>query len=224
MSIERTGSVQPTNYTICTSSTHPANPVQGALIYETDTNELFAYDGSAWQPVGQPARAWTFISEVNLGSDGAISFTSIPATFTHLELLVDLRSNWTSTGAVSDGVGIKINNDGTAADYGGEQLNVTLSSVSGGAAGTGSYGVNIFNAASTNDTANRYSSGRLLIPNYQSSHNKSFSGHCGGAAYGFLAMGWGQWASTAVINRVDLVTVNGTAFKAGSRATLLGIR
>lgn len=33
---------------VCTSSTRPASPFEGQLIYETDTNRVVAYDGSNW--------------------------------------------------------------------------------------------------------------------------------------------------------------------------------
>jgi len=33
---------------VCTSSTRPASPFEGQLIFETDTNRVVAYDGSAW--------------------------------------------------------------------------------------------------------------------------------------------------------------------------------
>jgi hypothetical protein len=33
---------------VCTSSTRPANPYSGQVIYETDTNRTLVYDNSAW--------------------------------------------------------------------------------------------------------------------------------------------------------------------------------
>lgn len=33
---------------VCTSSTRPASPYEGMVIYETDTNKTFVYSGSAW--------------------------------------------------------------------------------------------------------------------------------------------------------------------------------
>lgn len=35
---------------VCTSSTRPAAPYEGQTIYETDTDRLLTYDGSAWIP------------------------------------------------------------------------------------------------------------------------------------------------------------------------------
>ena len=33
---------------VCTSSTRPATPYEGQMIYETDTDKVFVYNGSAW--------------------------------------------------------------------------------------------------------------------------------------------------------------------------------
>jgi len=35
---------------VCTSSTRPASPFEGQAIYETNTDKLLIYDGSAWYP------------------------------------------------------------------------------------------------------------------------------------------------------------------------------
>ena len=37
---------------VTTSGARPAAPAEGMVIYETDTDRLLAYDGSAWQRVG----------------------------------------------------------------------------------------------------------------------------------------------------------------------------
>lgn len=37
-------------HTICTSSTRPASPAAGQMIYESDTGRVYVYSGSAWNP------------------------------------------------------------------------------------------------------------------------------------------------------------------------------
>lgn len=39
---------------VCTSSTRPASPFEGQVIYETDTDKIMSYSGSAWQFVSSP--------------------------------------------------------------------------------------------------------------------------------------------------------------------------
>ncbi len=50
MTIERSGTI-PTNYTICTSTTRPAAPLVGRMIYETDTKLFYGFNGSTWDLV-----------------------------------------------------------------------------------------------------------------------------------------------------------------------------
>ena len=38
--------------TYCTSSTRPGSPVEGQMIYETDTDLYYGYRGTAWLPIG----------------------------------------------------------------------------------------------------------------------------------------------------------------------------
>lgn len=40
---------------VCTSSTRPASPFDGQVIYETDTDKVLAWDGSQWELIGPVA-------------------------------------------------------------------------------------------------------------------------------------------------------------------------
>ena len=37
---------------VCTSSTRPATPYEGQMIYETDTDKVLVWNGTAWTMVG----------------------------------------------------------------------------------------------------------------------------------------------------------------------------
>lgn len=37
---------------VCTSTTRPASPFEGQVIYETDTDKVLVYNGSIWRPIG----------------------------------------------------------------------------------------------------------------------------------------------------------------------------
>ena len=41
---------------VCTSSTRPATPYEGQMIYETDTDKVLVYNGSAWIIPNSPAQ------------------------------------------------------------------------------------------------------------------------------------------------------------------------
>ena len=50
---------------VCTSSTRPASPNEGMTIYETDTDQIRTYNGSAWKVTG--AAPWTSFTPVIAG-------------------------------------------------------------------------------------------------------------------------------------------------------------
>ena len=52
----------------CTSSTRPASPSEGMTIYETDTDTVLTYSGSAWE-TGYQIGAWTSFTPTISGAD-----------------------------------------------------------------------------------------------------------------------------------------------------------
>jgi len=63
--------------TICTSSTRPASPFTGQMIFETDNSGLWTWNGSAWVSIGlRPPLAPTSLSAVPATTSVAISFTA----------------------------------------------------------------------------------------------------------------------------------------------------
>lgn len=42
------GPAGPTSIVIVTSTTRPTNPVEGLMIYETDTDKIYTWDGTSW--------------------------------------------------------------------------------------------------------------------------------------------------------------------------------
>jgi hypothetical protein len=63
---------------VCTSSTRPASPFEGQVIYETDTDKTLVYNGSAWGIISDVAGWTTYTPTItastnpNLGSTGSI--------------------------------------------------------------------------------------------------------------------------------------------------------
>jgi hypothetical protein len=63
MSIDRIANAD--NYIVCTSSTRPTGPTEGTMIYETDTDALLTYTGSAWAYAIRPVSgAWVSYTPV----------------------------------------------------------------------------------------------------------------------------------------------------------------
>jgi len=72
---------------VCTSSTRPAVPFEGQMIYETDTDKVLVYNGSAWYanwnlPWGMVTRAtsstdYTLTTSAAIATDMTVTFTAI---------------------------------------------------------------------------------------------------------------------------------------------------
>ena len=161
------------------------------------------------------------IASTTLASAGAITFSSIPQNFTHLQLRLFARSDFAS--AVASGF-IRINGDsGSSYPYHYMQGDGSSSVASGTTATTVGFLGN-FPAAST--AASNYSSVIVDIMDYTNTNkNKTIK-----AFSGFDANGTGQvflastvWLSTSAITSILLVSGGGANFIAGTRADLYGI-
>jgi hypothetical protein len=114
---------------------------------------------------------YTLISSVTVGSGGAgsIDFTSIPATYTDLVVLLSVRSTNASTDAQ---LRININGTGVGTNFSSRGLQGDGSSVSSFTQTSG-WIAGGFNGGTS--TANTFSSLQVYFPNYTGSTNKSFS-------------------------------------------------
>ena len=163
------------------------------------------------------ATTYKAIATVTVGSGGAasINFSSIPATYTDLHLLVSIREE-SSTSSVAF---IKFNN--TTANRSERYLQGNGSSV---VAGTTT--VLQFIACQPSDTANTFGNASIYIPDYASSNYKSVSSdsvsenNATGAFSRFVA---GLWSDTSAINQITITTDTGDVAEY-STATLYGIK
>ena len=64
---------------VCTSSTRPATPYEGQMIYETDTDKVLVWNGSAWKQVPTAATAGAVLQVVS--TTKTTVFTMSSATF-----------------------------------------------------------------------------------------------------------------------------------------------
>lgn len=66
---------------VCTSSNRPANPFDGMVIYETDTDKVAVYDSSAWVyktgTTAPSASGLTFISTTTITSQTSVAFDNL---------------------------------------------------------------------------------------------------------------------------------------------------
>lgn len=58
---------------VCTSSTRPAVPFEGQMIYETDTDKVLVWNGTAWYPNWNTA--WGLVASGSATSNSSITTT-----------------------------------------------------------------------------------------------------------------------------------------------------
>jgi hypothetical protein len=164
------------------------------------------------------------IQTVTVGSGGAasIDFTSIPATFTDLVLVVSARTN--RSGQVDDQ--LKLTFNGSTSGYSERGLG---GNGSGTFSFTGAVSTSIPDAlwtTASNATANTFGNAYAYIPNYAGSTAKSVStdsvteNNATAASQAIIA---GLWTGTDAISSITLAPLNGSSINQYSSASLFGI-
>ena len=167
------------------------------------------------------ATTYQLISSVTLGSSAAnIEFTSIPQTYTDLELVFSGRSARTSE---RDSVELTFNS--STSNYVG-RMNIGNGVSNGGNTSYGTSSINRMDVSDANSTANTFGNMKIYIPNYTGSNYKSVSidsvyEHNGTYAYQYLVSG--IWSDTAAITSIKLALEIGPTFVQYSNAYLYGI-
>lgn len=106
---------------VCTSTTRPASPDAGTMIYETDTQRVLVYSGTVWQqPWNQP---WGVvgIGELTTGATIPANTSFCSVTFTpvlnrYYQAFYTCRTIWTTAGTI--GIFDSVANGRIAEQYG----------------------------------------------------------------------------------------------------------
>ena len=163
-----------------------------------------------------------------LASAGQFDVSSISQDYDHLKLYLQLR---TDVSAISDGVKVKINNDGTGTNYRYQRLNAQVTTVSANvSASLNNYG----DCAADNSPTGSFTTFETLILNYTStSKNKllktqffsRFEDDAGDGEghIGFFAT---EWMSTAALNRINIYPDGypTDGFMTGSYMQIIGVK
>lgn len=110
---------------VCTSTTRPASPYDGQVVYETDTDRVVAYNGAAWQTVGGLAvvKAETaFTTASSITADNVFS-----TTYNNYLLIV----RYTSTTGSSIAIKMRVGGVSASTNYNIQNLSVTSTTVTG---------------------------------------------------------------------------------------------
>jgi hypothetical protein len=168
------------------------------------------------------ANTLELISSVTVGSGGAssIDFSSIPATFTDICLVLSLRD---SQGGVANSTNLSFN--GSTSSFSTRHLqgqpsgSPTAVSATTPARFAG-------NTVSSGATASTFANVQIYIPNYAGSTNKSYSVDSvteNNATEAYSNLIAGLWSNTAAINQVTVSTSGGN-FVQYSTAYLYGVK
>jgi len=164
------------------------------------------------------------IATVSVGSGGAanVEFTSIPATYAHLQIRALARTDRANAG---DAVYVRFNND-SGSTYSGHRLegngssasaqfetsstSFTLNRITAANNGASQFGVFVFDLLDYKDT-NKYSTARALV---------GFDGN----GSGLIGLDSGSWRNTAAVDRIDILPLNASGFVQYSHFALYGIK
>jgi hypothetical protein len=153
-----------------------------------------------------------------------VTFTSIPATFTHLQIRCLIRSNRAS----GDGADLKVKFNGSSTDYAFHDLFGDGASATA-ASGTSATSISLQRIASDNTAGANIFAGMVIdILDYTSTSKNKTVRSLGGYdnnGDGDIALSSGLWyASPAAITSIELTTTATTSFKQYSQFALYGIR
>ena len=163
------------------------------------------------------------ISTITVGSGGAasIDFTSIPATYTDLKVVLSTRATGTSVSGW-----LYFNNDTAGSSYSDRTLEGSGTAASSGNRTGQARIVAVPLVPGTDRTANQFCSTDIYIPNYLSSNYKSVSidsTEDNNTTDSYADLVAGLWANTSAITRVT-INISATNFAQYSSATLYGIK
>ena len=168
------------------------------------------------------ANTFKKIQTVTVGSGGAtdITFSSIPATYTDLKIVLSGRS---TQGNVYGGGALQFNGD-TASNYRFRRLRAD-GSITASDNSTSSAFISNWDVAGANATASVFANIEFYIPNYTSANAKSVSidyvgeNNATEAHSGIIA---GLWTGTAAITSIKLYSAGGNLVQY-TTATLYGV-
>ena len=169
-----------------------------------------------------PASSYESIQTVNVGSGGAssVSFTSIPSTYTHLQIRAIARGS-----AATNEIWAQFNSD-TAANYSTHQ--VYGSGAAAGASGTASTSyAKVGELSGTNASASIFGVSVIDILDYANTNKykttRALTGTDINGSGGYIVFASGNWRSTSAISSITLY-YNTYSFNQYSSFALYGIK
>jgi hypothetical protein len=160
------------------------------------------------------------IATTTVGSGGAatVTFSSIPSTYTHLQI------RYIGRGALNNAILLRLNSD-TGNNYAAHQLSGDGSSVTATSA-TSNNCINTLRYPGLATATSTFSTGIIDILDYTNTNKYTTTRHLGGQdsnGSGGITLESGVWMNTAAVTTIDLVA-NSTTFQQYSSFALFGIK
>jgi hypothetical protein len=177
---------------------------------------------------GGVANSYESIATVTVGAGGAssVSFTSIPATYQHLQIRGIARNNSGTSGLAF--IRTKFNSDATSGNYYGHYLYGSGSAVSAAAAAGQTNGAIAGFVGNNSNTASSFPTVIIDVLDYaNTSKNKTTRALTGGDfndVNGGVALISGLWMSTSAITSIEITSDSGTGLVQYSSFALYGIK
>jgi len=165
------------------------------------------------------------IATVTVGSGGAssITFSSIPSTYTHLQIRAITRSNRTDD--INDAFNVQLNGD-SGSNYKAHTLYGNGSNAYAFAAGGSGMYIGIWQTSSTS-TANVFGTAIIDILDYTNTNKnkvaKALTGMDQNNSNGVIGFQSGLWLNTASVNSLTFTPVYGTGFVQYTTFALYGV-
>ena len=173
---------------------------------------------SNYQRVAPDTGAMFPLGMVSVGSGGSstITFSSIPSTYTHLQIRGIART------ATNVSLGLRFNSD-TGSNYSRHYLNGngTSAAAGGGASSTSAY------AGTTATLASAFGANVIDILDYKDTNKyttvRTLSGGDNNGS-GFVQFMSGSWRNTNAVTSIDIIQVDGDSFTQYTTFALYGIK
>lgn len=177
-----------------------------------------------------PPTSFQSIATVSVGSGGTsqFEFTSIPSTFTHLQIRLIARMASGGGTTVTEGLNIQFNGD-TGSNYSYERMYVTGTSTPTGDNGANQTAIIMSGAAGSSATSNVFGGGIIDIFSYANTNvYKTTRMNMGGVNdatidSGAMFSSYGVWRSTSAITSI-IIKPSSVNLAQYSHAALYGIR
>jgi len=225
-SITATSATSPITVTGLTLSTEYTFKVKGANSTATGAESAAS---SSFTPITHwaPSGAYDSIATATVanGTTQTITFSSIPATYTHLQLRYIIRTDRSDD--YLDAIGMRFNSD-TGSNYYRHRFETENAGGAVGGTSTGTDAQYHFIGSSALCTSGVFASGVVDILDYaNTSKNKTTKSLCGymeSTARNLIGFEGSMWNNTAAVNTIALKVNYGTYYAIGSTIALYGIK